>query len=252
MALWVMASEPVELRPAASEAELQTVIRAVYRQVLGNRHLMESQRLTEAESLLRQGELTVRGFVRQVAQSDLYRSLFFEPSSPYRFIELNFKHLLGRAPIDQTEIAEHVQRYVCDGYAAEIDSYLDSNEYQRSFGEHQVPYERGSQTQAGLKAVAFNRSLALMRGFAASDSGRSAQLITDLAANLPTPILAPTGAGAYTNSNKRFRLTIAAANLGPRTNRSRFTVEVNYEQLSSKIQSIHRTGGKIVRISEVT
>ncbi|MEM8809153.1 MAG: photosystem I reaction center subunit XII, partial [Cyanobacteria bacterium P01_G01_bin.38] len=38
MALWVSDSDPVELRPKASEDDLQTVIRAVYKQVLGNHH----------------------------------------------------------------------------------------------------------------------------------------------------------------------------------------------------------------------
>lgn len=61
-------SDPIELRPNATEDDLQVVIRAVYRQVLGNVHLMETQRLTSAESLLRNGDITVREFVRQVAK----------------------------------------------------------------------------------------------------------------------------------------------------------------------------------------
>ncbi|MDY7016364.1 MAG: phycobilisome rod-core linker polypeptide, partial [Cyanobacteriota bacterium] len=73
MALWIE-TESVELRPNATEEDLQVVIRAVYRQVLGNAHVMESQRLTSAESQLRNGDITVRGFVRAIAQSDLYRS----------------------------------------------------------------------------------------------------------------------------------------------------------------------------------
>ena len=81
MALWIEA-ESVELRPNATEDDLQAVIRAVYRQVLGNAHVMDNQRLTSAESQLRNGDITVREFVRAVAQSDLYRSLFFETSSP--------------------------------------------------------------------------------------------------------------------------------------------------------------------------
>jgi hypothetical protein len=101
-------SEPVELRANATEDDLQVVIRAAYRQVLGNAHLMESQRLTSAESLLRNGDITVRDFVRQVAKLDLYQSLFFNTNSAYQFIELNCKHLLGRPPLEQTEISEHV------------------------------------------------------------------------------------------------------------------------------------------------
>ena len=78
-------AEPVELWQDATEDDLQLVIRAAYRQVLGNVHLMESQRLDSAESLLRNGDITVRNFVRMVAQSELYKSLFFNFSSPFSF-----------------------------------------------------------------------------------------------------------------------------------------------------------------------
>ena len=69
-------SEPVEPRANATEDDLQSSF-VGDRQVLGNAHLMESQRLTSAESLLRNGDITVRGFVRQVAKSDLYRCSYF-------------------------------------------------------------------------------------------------------------------------------------------------------------------------------
>ncbi|MCU0527122.1 MAG: phycobilisome rod-core linker polypeptide [Elainella sp. Prado103] len=251
MALWVEA-EAVELRPMATEDDLQAVIRAVYRQVLGNAHVMDSQRLTSAESQLRSGDLSVRGFVRIVAQSDLYRSLFFETSSPYRFVELNCKHLLGRAPQDQAEISEHVQLYNAQGYEAEIDSYLDSDEYLSSFGENTVPFARGNRTQVGIKNVGFNRTFALMRGFAANDVGKSAKLIKDIGSNLPTKIVAPLGgSGASSNMGKRFRIVVSKASYGPRVTQSAMTFEVGYNQLTSKIQNIQRTGGKILSITEV-
>ncbi|NEO03290.1 MAG: photosystem I reaction center subunit XII, partial [Moorea sp. SIO3I7] len=98
MSLWVIDADPIELRAGATEDDLQTVIRAVYKQVLGNQHLLESDRLTSAEAMLRNGDISVRGFVRMVAKSDLYKSLFFDSASQYRFIELNYKHFLGRAP----------------------------------------------------------------------------------------------------------------------------------------------------------
>ena len=83
--------EPLELRANSTEEDLQQIITAVYRQILGNQYLMESDRLTSAESQLRNGDITVRGFVRAVAQSSLYQSLFFHSASQYRFIELNLK-----------------------------------------------------------------------------------------------------------------------------------------------------------------
>jgi phycoerythrin-associated linker protein len=251
MALWID-TESIELRLNATEEDLQSVIRAVYRQVLGNAHVMDSQRLTSAESQLRNGDTTVRGFVRAVAQSDLYRSLCFETSSPYRFIELNFKHLLGRAPQDQTEISEHVQRYNSQGYGAEINSYIDSDEYFLNFGENGVPFTRGNQTQTGIKNVSFNRTFALNRGFAANDIGKSAKLIGDLGSNLPTKIVTPAvGSGAYSNTGKRFRIVASKSNSGPRVTQGTATFEVQYSQLSQKIQSIHKTGGKILSLTEV-
>ncbi|MBP5972391.1 phycobilisome rod-core linker polypeptide [Brasilonema sp. CT11] len=254
MALWIANAEYLELRPNTLEDDLQTIIRAVYRQVLGNAHVMESQRLSSAESLLRNRDITVRGFVRAVAQSELYRSLFFETSSSYRFIELNFKHLLGRAPVEQTEISRHVLIYNEQGYEAEINSYIDSDEYIASFGENVVPYSRGNRTQTGIKNVGFNRTFALDRGFAAYDAaGKNAKLISDVGSNLPTKIKFPaTGSGAYSNTGKRFRITVASGSSNPpRISMGKVTFEVGYNQMSQKIQNIQKTGGKILSITEV-
>ena len=250
--LWVNNSDPVELRAGATEDELQTVITAVYRQVLGNPHLMASERLTEAESQLRNGDITVRGFVSAVGKSDLYRKLFFEAASQYRFIEVNTKHFLGRAPQDQAEISEHVQRYNAEGYDADINSYVDSDEYQANFGENTVPFPIGTSTQSGSSNVNFNRSFAIMRGDATSDASNSAALISDLAGNKSSAIKSPAGgSGTYANTGKRFRITVAKAGAGPRFKRSNMTCEVTYDQMTNRIQSIQRSGGSIVSIAEV-
>ena len=251
MALWIADTEPLELRPNATENDLQNIIRAVYKQVLGNIHLMESQRFTNAESLLLNGSISVKGFVKLVAQSDLYFSLFCESSSAYRFIELNFKHLLGRAPQDQAEISGHVNTFISQGYKAEINSYIDSEEYILNYGEYIVPYTRGNKTQIGLKNVAFNRTFALNRGFAANDIGNQAKLITDVGVNLGTKITYPTSAsGIKDNTGKRFRIHVAKATYGPRVTRSKQTFEVGYGQMSQKIRNIQKSGGKILSISE--
>jgi phycoerythrin-associated linker protein len=251
MALWIADEEAVELRPNASESDLQAVIRAAYRQVLGNAHVMESQRLTSAESALRNGDMTVKDFVRAIAQSDLYRSRFFDTSSPYRFIELNFKHLLGRAPVDQAEISAHVQLYNEAGYEAEINSYIDNAEYNANFGDSTVPFYRGARTQTGIKNVGFNRTFALVRGFAANDVGGSAKLITDIAGNRATKIAFPAaGSGSYSNTGKRFRVTVTKAS-GAAIRQSTTSFEVGYDQLSQRIKGVQKTGGKILSITEV-
>jgi hypothetical protein len=128
---------------SGSDQDKTGIIRAVYQQVLGHQYVMENERLTGAESLFRNGYLSVREFVRLVAKSNLYRSRFFENNNPYHFIELNHKHLLGRAPQNKAEMLHHFTILQDQGYDAEIDSYMDSNEYQERFGEEVVPYLNG-------------------------------------------------------------------------------------------------------------
>lgn len=251
MSLWVTDAEPIELLPDATESDLQIVIRAVYKQVLGNAHIFESESLTNAESMLRNGDITVRGFVGMVAKSDLYQSLFFDSASQYRFIELNCKHLLGRAPLDQAEISEHVQTYNTSGYKADIDSYIDSDEYQANFGENTVPYVRTSSTEAGVKNAGFNRTFALFRGDATSDSSNSSALVADLAANLATKIAAPVSGSGTPSTSKRFRIAFVKGGTTPIQKQSNKSFEIGYDQMSARIQAIQKSGGKIVSITEV-
>ena len=252
MSLWVDKIDPLELRYNSTVDEKQTVIRAVYKQVLGNIHVMESQQLTSAESFLVNGEISVRQFVNLVAKSGLYFSLFFESSSPYGFIELNFKHILGRAPKDQAEISEHIRIRNKQGYEAEIDSYTNSQEYIQNFGENIVPYPKGSSTVVGIKNVTFNRIFALERGNATSDRDQPSRLTLDLAANLGTKIKKPASvSGPYNNRVKRFQISVTKTGIGPVVKRSATTYTVSYEQLNAKINSIQRTGGKILKITEV-
>lgn len=245
---------PLELRDNAIEEDIQIIIRAVYRQIFGNQYIMESNRLSSAESQLRNGEITVRGFVRQVAQSSLYQSLFFNSNHQYRFIELNYKHLLGRAPQDQREISQHVQIYNEQGYEAEIDSYIDSQEYSENFGEWIVPYPYSITSQVGLKNNTFNRIFSLLAGPASNDKNSRSQLLSSIASNLPTPIKLKTkGNGAnYGNMSKRFRIVYSTSKAQARLNHlSKKELTINYTQMSSFVQSIHRTGGKIVSITEL-
>ena len=188
-------SEPVELFAHSSTEEIDVVIRAVYRQVLGNAYVMESERLPIPESQLRQGDISVREFVRQVALSELYRSRFFDNNPRYRSIELNFKHLLGRAPESYEEMNNHSQILDEGGYEAEINSYLDSDEYTQYFGDNIVPYYRGYKTQTGKKMVGFTHLFKLLRGASSSDKnltmGNYARLTRSLINNSPSQVVAP-------------------------------------------------------------
>ncbi|MEL7227881.1 MAG: phycobilisome rod-core linker polypeptide, partial [Cyanobacteria bacterium J06576_12] len=209
--------------------------------------------LSASESLLRNGDISVRGFVRAVAKSDLYRSLFFESSSAYSFIENNFQNLLGRAPEAQSEISAHTAICLERGYDGEIDSYIDSDEYWKSFGENTAPYLRGQNTEAGLKNVSFNRTLAIAGGNASNNPGKKAMLTSDIAGNRGTKIKLPKGSiSATAGTTGRFRIAVIGANTGgSRTPRSNTSYEVGYKQLQNKIRTIQRFGGTIVSIESI-
>jgi phycoerythrin-associated linker protein len=158
-----------------SSIDTETLINAIYRQVLGNAYVMESERLVVPESRLKAKEISVREFVRQVAKSELYRSRFFDNCYRYRAIELNFKHLLGRAPADFEEMRYHSDMLDQGGHDAEIDSYLDTNEYQDAFGENLVPFDRGAGTKSGISMQSITNMRYLQRGTAGSDK----EVVTD-------------------------------------------------------------------------
>lgn len=250
----------VELRPDGTD--VNAVIRAAYRQVFGNQYIMASERLVSAESLLHQGEISVRDFVRALALSELYREKFFLSGPQNRFIELNFKHLLGRAPYDQSEVAYHTDLYVNEGYDAEISSYIDSEEYRNNFGDATVPYYRGHETQAGHRTVGFTRFFQLYRGYGTSDrtqsSGVKARLVRELALNSSSPVRnASTGQAIVGTSGgergKLYRVLVtqgAAPGKLPQVRRGSTEYLVPYEQLSSKLQQVSKMGGRVTGITQ--
>jgi phycocyanin-associated rod linker protein len=253
-------SPHAELRAYADEADFDVIIRAAYRQVLGNEYVMGTEQLKSAESLLRQREITVRDFVRAIALSEVYRRKFFHCNSQVRFIELNYKHLLGRAPYDQSEIAYHTDLYNQRGYDADINSYIDSVEYQENFGDDTVPYVRGFATQRNQKTVGHSRIFQLYRGYANSDraqanAGRS-RLLQDVARNTASPIYTATNGRAVVGTaggerEQLYRLRVsqnAARGQRPRVRRSMVEYLVPYEHLSRRLQQVNQAGGRIISI----
>ncbi|MEH2085105.1 MAG: phycobilisome linker polypeptide [Nostoc sp.] len=267
---------PVELRPNATKEDIERVIAAVYRQVLGNNYILASDRLTSAESILRDGKNTVQEFVRQVAKSELYKSKFFYDNFQTRVIELNYKHLLGRAPYDESDVVYHLDLYQTKGYEADIDSYIDSPEYQSNFGENIVPYYRGFETQTGQKTVGFTRIFQLYRGYASSDTsqlkGKDSRLASELGRNSASVVVPPSGAssgfsyvasekgvtpsstfggaGTFGKEGRLYRIEVAGV-FGsgyPSTRRVNQAVVIPYEELSSYFQRVLKQGGKIASV----
>ncbi len=248
-----MSTTTVELWSTSSNEEAQIAIRAVYKHVLGNPHVMDSERLSTAESQLAEGTMSVSEFVRAVGKSDFYRSRYFEQCAPYRFVELNFMHFLGRAPIDQAEVSEHIVRCIEEGYEAEIDSYIDSDEYQEIFGENVVPYNRTTSI-IGKKQISYNRRFAIDRGEPQISSAiKSSQLVYDIATN-STNKIAPASlslGGSGEANKKRFKIVVTGSAFDSPRRRSTTTYIVAGDRMTPQIQRINRTSGKIVSITEI-
>lgn len=247
---------PVEVRAGSTADDKAIAIRAVYKQVLGNPHVMESERLVSAESQFCNGNISLREFVRAVAKSNFYRARYFEAVSPYRFVELNFKHLLGRAPEDQAELSEHVQRYINEGYEAEIDSYIDSQEYAEKFGENIVPYYTGATSTVGKKQVNYNRTLSLLQGIAGVDSAeKGSRLVNSVATNSAIAPKTPSSGGRtspYQDATaKRFKIVVKGSKFDAPRRVSTTEYIVPGDRMTPQIQRIHRTGAKIVSITEI-
>nr|WP_242042930.1 phycobilisome linker polypeptide [Leptolyngbya sp. FACHB-60] len=268
---------PVELRANWTSDDADVVIRAVYRQLLGNDYLMKSERLVGAESLLKNGYISVRDFVRAVAKSELYKDKFFYGNFQTRVIELHTKHLLGRAVYDESEVVDHLDRYETQGYDADVDSFIDSEEYQANFGDNVVPYYRSFVYQAGQRSVGFTRMFQMYRGYATSDTsqagGKKSRLAGELGRNTSSSIISPTSAAAGwsakanklttpskalggstpygVGAGKVYRIEVVGANLPryPKVRRINTAYLVPYEQLSAKLQQIHKQGGKVTSVT---
>jgi phycoerythrocyanin-associated rod linker protein len=260
----------VELRPNYTEDELQLVFRTAYQQVFGRQGVYASSEFTSLESLLRNGKINVRQFIRALAKSDFYKEYFFHSNYHVRFIELNYKHLLGRSPYDQSEIQHHLDLYNAKGYDADIDAYIDSPEYDQAFGDNVVPYYRDIQSHPGMKIVGYPRLFELYRGAGNSDNaqvgGKSSRVQKKVALNLSNSIRMPSSAqsdrvdyapsrtfrGTVLQEGGVYRIEVlVGAGTGPRVRRSKRAYTVPYDRFSSTYQEIHRRGGKIINIEPV-
>lgn len=120
---------------------VQIVIQGAYRQILG-RDLYSGQQLKIAEMKLKNGEISVREFVRQVAKSRPFRSLYWETLYITKSIEFIHRRLLGRPTYGREEMNRYYDICARKGFYHFVDTLIDSSEYLEVFGEDTVPYER--------------------------------------------------------------------------------------------------------------
>jgi phycoerythrin-associated linker protein len=82
----------------------------------------------------------VKRFLRDLGHSEVYLNEFYYNSSNPKFIELCFKHFIGRAPSDQAEMRRYCDILMRHGVKAMITALLDSEAYRQHFGCFTVPH----------------------------------------------------------------------------------------------------------------
>ncbi|WP_019507407.1 phycobilisome rod-core linker polypeptide [Pleurocapsa sp. PCC 7319] len=132
------------MKPGLSTLEKQSVIKAAYRQIF-ERDITRAygQSVSYLESQVKNGDISMKEFVRRLCKSPLYRKQFFEPFINSRALELAFRHILGRGPSSREEVQAYFSVVSEKGLAGLVDALVDSQEYADYFGEETVPYLRG-------------------------------------------------------------------------------------------------------------
>lgn len=131
------------MKTSLSAEEKKSVICACYRQVF-ERDINKAYSLnfSDLESKVKNGQLSVKEFIRALGKSNIYRKQFFEPFVNSRSLELAFRHFLGRGLSSLEEFQKYFAILSVRGLNGLIDSLVNSPEYSDYFAEETVPYLR--------------------------------------------------------------------------------------------------------------
>ena len=121
--------------------ERQAALYRIYAQVLERQpYGFERKQLAKIETEFLRNKIGVKRFLRELGHSEVYLNEFYYNSSNPKFIELCFKHFMGRAPMDQGEMRFYCDILMRNGVKAMITALLDSEEYIKHFGCFTVPH----------------------------------------------------------------------------------------------------------------
>ncbi|MEM6714717.1 MAG: phycobilisome rod-core linker polypeptide [Cyanobacteria bacterium P01_D01_bin.6] len=130
------------LNDAPAEIDIDDMIRAAYRQIFNEQQMIKAHRQVTFESQLRNGQITMRDFIRKLLLSDSFRRLNYDTNSNYRFVELCIQRVLGRLPYNQQEKLAWSIVLATKGLQGFVDDLLNADEYLNAFGDYMVPYQR--------------------------------------------------------------------------------------------------------------
>ncbi len=137
-----------------SSGEIGDLIEAAYRQIFF--HAFAADREKFLESQLRNGQITVRDFIRGLCLSNTFTNSFYNLNSNYRVVTHCVQKILGRDVYNEAEKIAWSIVIATKGRAGFISDLLDSDEYLENFGDSIVPYQRRRVLPSGASELPFN------------------------------------------------------------------------------------------------
>ena len=124
------------------DGDFDLIISAAYRQIFNEQQLLAHNRQTALESQLRDRQISVREFIQGLATSSVFRERNYDCNNNYRFVRLCVQRILGRDVYGQQEELAWSIVLATQGLRGFIQSLVTSEEYENSFGDWAVPFQR--------------------------------------------------------------------------------------------------------------
>jgi phycobilisome core-membrane linker protein len=128
---------------SANNENKESILRAAYISVFG-RPVYEDEeiKLRKIENQFLDNKMSIKELIRELAKSDIFRSLYWTPYYVCKSIEFIHYRLIGRPTYGRKEINKYFDIAYKSGFYELIDSLIDSPEYAECFAEDTIPYER--------------------------------------------------------------------------------------------------------------
>lgn len=154
----------------SSVEERKAALCQIYNQILERQpYAYERQILAAAEKDFLKDKIGVKRMLKILGHSEVYLKEFYENSSNLKFLELCFKHFMGRAPRDREEMHHYSDILMRKGVKALITAMIDSEEYRKHFGCFTVPHptqeDHYPSPKAFLESHILNQELHGRRGW---------------------------------------------------------------------------------------
>jgi len=130
----------ISMDKAMDRGDQNFVIETAYRQIFF--HAFKIDRDTILESQVRNGQITVRDFIRSLCLSDTFTRSFYNLNSNYQVARHLVEKLLGRQVYGKSEEIAWSAVLMTRGIKGMVDDILNGAEYLENFGYDTVPYHR--------------------------------------------------------------------------------------------------------------